>query len=524
MPKVSVIVPVFNPGSDIDDCIDSLLHQTLPASELELIFVDDGSTDGTPARLDALAAEHRHVRAEHIPNSGWPGKPRNVGLDIATGDYVFFVDNDDYLERDGLERVHAMAVHDRADIVIGKVVGHGRNVPRGLFAQNRHGIPFEAELLALLAPHKLFRRRLLDERGLRFPEGKRRLEDHPFVLGAYFAAERISVLADRPVYHWMSREERETASATRFDAQGYFDNVREVLDLVESQVPPGPERDRLITHWYRGKMLGRVGGRGWLYRDEEWREELYEAVRELALERFGEDVHDRLPFNLRLRSKLLRAGKLDALGRLSRYERRLRPVIRIRGIERGGTHLVLRLESWMGGPMTKLRFDRLGDRMFWVPPTDALAEAVPEDDREVTGELRRGTLDVFLRNVSDDSEYTLPARTQVRTNPRESGRVRPLLQTAVPIAPTAAAAGAPLPPGTWEVRATLTVAGFTRTTTLERQGEPFLVTTYAPGRIVVGDTPPPPPGLPVRVYRRLPPAVMHGIRRTRARAGAAGRG
>ena len=84
MPKVSVIVPVFDPGSDIDDCIDSLLHQTLPASELELIFVDDGSTDGTPARLDALAAEHRHVRVEHIPNSGWPGRPRNIGLDIAT--------------------------------------------------------------------------------------------------------------------------------------------------------------------------------------------------------------------------------------------------------------------------------------------------------------------------------------------------------------------------------------------------------------------------------------------------------
>src|SRR5215217_4592305 len=68
MPKVSVIVPVYDPGPDIDDCIDSLLRQTLPADELELIFVDDGSTDDTPARLDALAAAHRHVRVEHIPN------------------------------------------------------------------------------------------------------------------------------------------------------------------------------------------------------------------------------------------------------------------------------------------------------------------------------------------------------------------------------------------------------------------------------------------------------------------------
>jgi poly(ribitol-phosphate) beta-N-acetylglucosaminyltransferase len=516
MPHVSVIVPVFDPGSDIDDCIASLLGQSLPADELELIFVDDGSTDATPARLDALAAEHRHVRVEHIPNSGWPGKPRNVGLDLATGDYVFFVDNDDWLERDALERLYAMAVADRADIVIGKVVGHGKRVPLGLFAQNLHGVPFEPQMLKLLAPHKLFRRRLLDEHGLRFPEGKRRLEDHPFVLAAYFAADRISVLADRPIYHWMRRDEQETASSSRFDAAGYFANLGEVLDIVESKVPPGPERDALLAHWYRGKMLGRVGGRAWLYRDEQWRVELYEAVRALALERFGEDVHEHLPYNLRLRSKLLRAGNLDALGRMSRYERRLRPVIRVRGIERGGTHLVLRLESWMGGPMTKLRFQREGDRTFWLPPTDALAEAVAEPDREVTGELRRSTLAVFLRNVDDDSEYVLPARTHVRLQARELGRVRPMLQTAVPIAPTAAAAGGPLPPGTWEVRATLSVAGFTRTATIQRQDEPLVVTTYAPGRIVVGPTAPPPPSLKVRVYRRLPPAAMQGLRRARA--------
>ena len=86
MTKVSVIVPVYNPGSDIDDCIESLLGQTLPEDELELIFVDDGSTDGTPARLDELAQRHRHVQVQHIPNSGWPGKPRNVGIDPARAD------------------------------------------------------------------------------------------------------------------------------------------------------------------------------------------------------------------------------------------------------------------------------------------------------------------------------------------------------------------------------------------------------------------------------------------------------
>jgi poly(ribitol-phosphate) beta-N-acetylglucosaminyltransferase len=525
MAMVSVIVPVYNPGSDIDELLESLLGQTLPAGELELIFVDDGSTDATPARLDELAARHRHVRVQHIPNSGWPGKPRNVGIDMATGDYVFFADNDDWLERDALERLHATAVQDRADIVLGKVVGHGKPVPLRIFEANRHAIAFDSTLLlGLLTPAKLFRRRLLDERGLRFPEGRRRLEDHVFVVGAYFAAERISVLADRPVYHWMRREEQDNASYSRFDAQAYFDNVREVLDLVEANTTPGPLRDELLLHWYRGKMLKRVGGRSFLWRDEEWREDLFEAVRELALERFGDDVHERLPFALRLRSRLLRTGDFHSLGRLSRYERRMQPMVRLRGIERGGTHLVLRLESWLGTHDARLRFERRGDRVLWIPPTEKLAEAVPEEWRDATGELRRGDVDVFLHNVSDESEYLLPARTKVRLKADDgTGWIRPRLHTTVPIAPTAAAGGGPLPPGQWEVHVAITVAGFSRITPVLRRGEPLVVTTYEPGRIVVGSEAPPPPSLPFRVYRRLPGPVTQTVRRTRARVGAAAR-
>ena len=194
--KVSVVVPVFNPGRDIDDCIRTLLGQSLPDDEYEVIFVDDGSTDATPARLDALAAEHANVHVEHIPNSGWPGRPRNLGTDRARGDYVLYVDNDDYLGEEALERMHATAVRDDADIVIGKVVGHGKSVPRNLFRRNRTGVDLQWEaLIWLLTPHKLFRRAFLDAHDLRFPEGRRRLEDHVFLMQAYF--ERAAHLGAR---------------------------------------------------------------------------------------------------------------------------------------------------------------------------------------------------------------------------------------------------------------------------------------------------------------------------------------
>ena len=213
VPKVSVIVPVYNPGADIDDCIASLLGQSLPPEEYEVIFVDDGSTDDTPARLDALAAEHPHVRVEHIPNSGWPGRPRNIGIEMARGEFVYFVDNDDWLGKQALKRLHKRALRDEADIVIGKIVGEGKFVARSMFKRDRRNVTLEwAPLVRLLTPHKLFRKALLDEHNIRFPEGRRRLEDHVFTMHAYFHAQRISVMAGYPCYHWVLRESEGNAS------------------------------------------------------------------------------------------------------------------------------------------------------------------------------------------------------------------------------------------------------------------------------------------------------------------------
>jgi glycosyltransferase involved in cell wall biosynthesis len=104
--KVSVVVPVFNGGPDLEPLVTSLREQSMPADEFETIFVDDGSTDGTTGPLlDALAADDSNVTVIHIPNSGWPGKPRNVGMDAARGEFIQFVDSDDHLGPEALERL-----------------------------------------------------------------------------------------------------------------------------------------------------------------------------------------------------------------------------------------------------------------------------------------------------------------------------------------------------------------------------------------------------------------------------------
>jgi poly(ribitol-phosphate) beta-N-acetylglucosaminyltransferase len=511
-PAVSVIVPVYNPGANVDDCIASILGQSLDPGEYEAIFVDDGSTDATPARLDALAAEHEHVRVEHIPSSGWPGRPRNVGLGLARGEFAYFVDNDDWLGPEALERLVATARREAADVVVGKVVGHGKPVPHELFERSRCDVGLDwPPLVRLLTPHKLFRRALLDEHAIRFPEGRHRLEDHVFTMRAYFAARRVCVLADYPCYHWMRREE-ENASYERFDPRDYYGRVREVLDLVEAHTEPGPGRDRLMLHWYRGKMLGRVGGRHFFGRPPDYRGELYETIRELALDRYPDDVAAPLPVALRVRSRLLRDGRPDALEALAEVDAGVRARTTLRAVRREGPGaLAFDVEARLAGPEGPLRFERRGERVLWRPP-EALAGLAGEAELDATAELAAARVDLVVRSASDGTEYVLPARLGAELVP-EDGALTVVVAGEARLDVASAAAGSPLPPGDWHVVSSVTIAGFEAVAALRRRGEAGpdrLTVRVAPDGGVAEVRRP----LPRRIARRVP-WVASAIRRVR---------
>jgi glycosyltransferase involved in cell wall biosynthesis len=528
-----VIVPVYNPGTDIDDCIRSLLDQSLPPSEYEVIFVDDGSTDDTPARLDDLEQDAPNVRVEHISNSGWPGRPRNVGLDLARGRYVYFVDNDDWLGREALERLHATAERNGADIVIGKVVGHGKPVPRTLFRRSQEEVALDwPPLLRMLTPHKLFRKELLDEHGIRFPEGRRRLEDHVFVVHAYFHARRISVLADYPCYHWMLRGKDTNASFRPFDPVGYFQNVREVLDVVDEHTDPGPLRDQLYSHWYRSKMLARVGGGPFVRREPRYNHKLYDEIRRLALERYDAGVEHFLPFNLQVRSALLRTGSYESLRALADFESELYAdaSVRLQTWEPG--KLTLELQAAVLGKRDPLTFVRRGTRIHWLPPP-ALADELSAQDLDVTDLLKKARVEVVVRSRADRSEYVLPSRSElVLVRAGDGEAQRPVLVTATELDAEVAAAGSPLRAGRWELYVLIHVIGFAPEGAVMTEGSKWrrgglpqwgrerlpLVVAVAKDRTLREWRAPRPPLL-ARSRRRL----ARRVRRVRARAGRAAR-
>ncbi|MGW7257269.1 glycosyltransferase family 2 protein [Streptomyces sp. NPDC054834] len=487
--KVSVIVPVYNPGPYIEDCIASMLRQSLPPDEFEVIFVDDGSTDGTPARLDALAAEHPHIQVIHQENSGWSGKPRNVGIEASQGEFVMFVDNDDYLGDAALERMYEYGVANKADVIVGKMAGKGRPVPVELFRRNHpHATVENAPLIDSLTPHKMVRRAFLDRTGLRFPEGRRRLEDHVFVTEAYLRADNVSVLSDYVCYYHVKRDDASNAGFQRFDPVGYFKNLREALDVVERYTEPGPVRNRLMRRWLRVEMVDRMSGRRLLALPDDYRRDLFQEIRGVILERFGPGVAAGLRPGQRIAAALIREDRYDELVAHAEWESGIAPKAVPTAAEwrDGGLRIEFTAEYHSAGrPLT-----------FAADSTGAPADGVPRDLDEaivwlgaaaVNG-FGKATADLILRDRASSASFLQRAELTRERVPAEDGRIRLVLSATATVDPAAAAGGAPLYTGLWDAYVRVGLGGWSKDCRLgpaPHHGRPVPPAGVVDGRVVL---------------------------------------
>ena len=203
---ISVIVPVYNVAPYLEGCLDSILAQT--HKNLQIILVDDGSTDGSSGICDRYAARDPRIRVIHRENLG-VSAARNAGLAAATGAWIGWVDSDDWIEPEMFARLLENAIRENAHMAI---CGRYQEYPdrRTPFGPKAETVLTGAEgLLQLLEEtqvdnalyDKLYRRKLFD--GIRFPEG-RTFEDLAVLYRIFEAAERIACLP-QPLYHYRQR-------------------------------------------------------------------------------------------------------------------------------------------------------------------------------------------------------------------------------------------------------------------------------------------------------------------------------
>lgn len=251
-PRVSFVVPVYNVAAYLDECLDSLCGQTI--ADIEVVCVDDGSTDGSDAVLDRWAASDSRVRVIAQENSG-VGHARNVGLAAVRGEFVCFVDGDDYLDKDTAAHLLAVANRENADIVVFgadsfpqkvkwvfEMFGPGDVVRRDdgcdIVLSERGCIPSAA--------NKMYRTAILRQNDLRFNERLVLGEDTSLQFLAFPAASCVAFVHDRHYHYRFNRK----GSAVTEGFKDHFDQLSKHLDAF----------CYISDEWLvRGCMAGRQG-------------------------------------------------------------------------------------------------------------------------------------------------------------------------------------------------------------------------------------------------------------------------
>lgn len=234
--KISVIVPVYNVEAYLERCVESILQQTY--AHFELILINDGSTDSSGQICDHLASQYENIKVYHIENAG-VSNARNMGIQLATGSWVTFIDSDDFVTQDYLATLASAA----EGLNVGFVIAPLHHIKNGIVTD----LPSHSEKTELWSTEETMKELLMTTRTSFFPVAKlfKRdlLADEKFNTNYHLAEDALfltelllktrcsCVFIDKPVYYYDHREGSATTSVNRY----VFDTI-EVYQQIIAQV------------------------------------------------------------------------------------------------------------------------------------------------------------------------------------------------------------------------------------------------------------------------------------------------
>lgn len=252
--KISVIIPVYNSSTYLRKCLDSVVNQTL--KDIEIIVINDGSTDDSKNIIEEYTVKYKNIIFIDQENKGI-GKTRNIGIKKATGEYITFVDSDDYIKENMLEEYYKYAKKHNFDLVIGSYIKKINN-KEIIFENNKFktgNVKTTPQILYLIeyGPWaKLYKREMLINNNIYFDE-KRKYEDMPFVSKALLKSKLIGQITE-PYYCYIIHNNSETTTMDKrvFDI---LDILKEIKDYYKREYYLRDELDYVIIDKVTTYML-----------------------------------------------------------------------------------------------------------------------------------------------------------------------------------------------------------------------------------------------------------------------------
>jgi glycosyltransferase involved in cell wall biosynthesis len=235
---LSIIVPVYNVEDYLEKCIESLYKQDLPKHEYEVIAVNDGSTDKSLDVLERLKQKHASVKIITQENQGLSGA-RNTGINNASGDYILFVDSDDYILENTAKKLTDLAQQNDLDILefgADGVAEDGTLVYSGKSSSNNKVLPGEQYLHEIRymgsACNKMYAKAFLNTNNLRFMRGVY-IEDIEFNTRAVFKAKRVMAIDDT-IAHFLQRDGSITRTNNLKKTKKMIYDIHTVLTSIDT--------------------------------------------------------------------------------------------------------------------------------------------------------------------------------------------------------------------------------------------------------------------------------------------------
>ena len=321
-PLVSLVIPVYNSMPYLIETLDAIEQQGLDKNQLEVILVNDGSTDGSEKVLADYAEKHPNYRLLNQPNSGGPADPCNKGIAAVTGKYFFVVGSDDVLTENALGDLAAYAEEHDSDIVLAKMAGiNGRHAPGSMFKATKPDAHLVKDrLFNSLTAIKLFRTDLVTKTGAHNPTHLRIGSDQPFTAACYLVAKKISVRADRPFVMIRKRDDGKNVTSRPRTATEYSDLLTALVDVIIKWSEPGELRDGVLHRPVHGAMRKTLLPR-FLDVDEHEQERIVSEMQRVVGPHFNDAVAAHLGSLERVKARLALAGRIEELRMLIQWEK-----------------------------------------------------------------------------------------------------------------------------------------------------------------------------------------------------------